>query len=203
MVKVVEALPQVRFTHVPRPDLPALPRLNVGSVIGGRGANYVLTEPPYVPDLCTAIVDVHFVPGQTVESIVRDIRAVLDGLKSADPQFRYEIEIPPPEFFKGRRRLVMEPVDVPKDAGIVQAVARSHETVTGRRPAKVGGALLPLSYSAGDASWLWRVGTECVYYGPAGGFQEPGPEGSYILIDEMIASAKVLALTALDLCSVA
>ncbi len=203
MAKVVEALPQVRFTHVPRPDLPALPRLNVGSVIGGRGAKYVLTEPPYVPDLCTAIVDVHFVPGQTVESIVRDIRAVLDGLKSADPQFRYEIEIPPPEFFKGRRRLVMEPVDVPNDAGIVQAVARSHETVTGRRPAKVGGALLPLSYSAGDASWLWRVGTECVYYGPAGGFQEPGPEGSYILIDEMIASAKVLALTALDLCTVA
>src|SRR5207244_1874232 len=136
---------------VPRPDLPALPRLNVGSVIGGRGAKYVLTEPPYVPDLCTVIVDVHFVPGQTVESIVRDIRAVLDGLKSADPQFRYEVEIPPPEFFKGRRRLVMEPVDVPKDAGIVQAVARSHETVTGRRPAKVGGALLPLSYSAGDA----------------------------------------------------
>jgi acetylornithine deacetylase len=199
MARVIEALRTVRFTHTPRPDLPALPRLNVGSVIGGRGPTYVLTEPPYVPDLCTAIVDVHFVPGQTVDSIVADIRRALDPLRAADPQLRYEIEVPPPAFFRGRRRLVMEPVDVPVDAPVVRAVARSHERVTGRPPTSVG-ALLPLSYSAGDASWLWRAGIPCVYYGPAGGFQEPGPEGSYILIEEMVQAARVLAVTALDFC---
>ena len=65
MTRVIEALREVEFTYTPRADLPALPRLNVGSIIGGRGEGYVLTEPPYVPDLCTIIVDVHFVPGQT------------------------------------------------------------------------------------------------------------------------------------------
>jgi acetylornithine deacetylase len=146
-------------------------------------------------------VDVHFVPGQTVDSIVADIRRVLDPLRAADPQLRYEIEVPPPAFFRGRRRLVMEPVDVPTDAEVVRSVARNHERVTGRPPASVG-ALLPLSYSAGDASWLWRAGVPCVYYGPATGFQERGPDGSYILIDEMVAAARVLALTAVDFCGV-
>ena len=75
MTGVIEALSRVRFRHTPRPDLPAFPRLNVGGIIGGRGQEYVLVEPPYVPDLCTIMVDVHFVPGQTVDDIIADIRA--------------------------------------------------------------------------------------------------------------------------------
>jgi acetylornithine deacetylase len=202
MTKVIDGLQRIQFSYTPRPDLPAMPRLNVGSVIGGRGARYVLHEPPYVPDLCTIIVDVHFVPGQTVEGIVADVRRALDPLGAEDPQFRYEIEIPPPAFFKGRRRLVMEPLDVPRDAEIVRAVARNHEEVTGRPPTKIG-AILPLSYSAGDSCWLWKAGIPCLHYGPAGGILEPGPDGGYVLISEMVDCAKVLALTAMDFCGVA
>ena len=122
MTGVIDSLRDVRFTYTPREDLPALPQLNVGSVIGGRGKDYVLIEPPYIPDLCTIIVDVHFVPGQTVDGIVADIRRTLDTLAQEDPELRYEIEIPPPDHFKGRRRLVMDPLDVPRDEYIVQAV---------------------------------------------------------------------------------
>src|SRR5262249_62283692 len=121
---------------------------------------------------------------------------------AARPAPRCESDTRPPAFFKGRRRLVMEPAAVPPDAPVVRAVARHHATVTGQPPAVVG-ALLPLSYSAGDASWLWKAGIPCVYYGPASGFQETGPGGSYVLISEMVACAKVLALTALDVCGVA
>ena len=63
MNKVIDRLQQVQFTHQPRQDMEALPRLNVGGIIGGLGTDYVLVEPPYVPDICTIIVDVHFVPG--------------------------------------------------------------------------------------------------------------------------------------------
>src|SRR5919108_4139614 len=55
MTRVIEALQHVKFRHTPRPDLPAFPRLNVGSILGGRGTDYVLVEAPYVPDLCTII----------------------------------------------------------------------------------------------------------------------------------------------------
>src|SRR5215470_2874264 len=113
MTTVIEALQGVRFRHTPRPDLPAFPRLNIGGILGGRGDAYVLVEPPYVPDVCTIIVDVHFLPGMTVDGIVADIRGALDPLAARDPSLRYEIEIPPPAFFKGRRRLVMEPFDIP------------------------------------------------------------------------------------------
>ena len=95
MTQIINALQNVEFTYQPRADLPDLPKLNVGSVLGGLGEDYVLVEPPYIPDLCTIIVDVHFLPGQTVEGIVADIRRALGPLKAADPELSYEIEIPP------------------------------------------------------------------------------------------------------------
>jgi acetylornithine deacetylase len=119
MTKVIDALQHVEFRYTPRPDLPAFPRLNVGSIIGGRGTDYILVEPPYIPDLCTIMVDVHFLPGMTVDGILADIRRVLDPLTAEDPELRYAIEVPPPNGFKGRRRLIMEALDVPVDSDIV------------------------------------------------------------------------------------
>ena len=199
MTGIIDALQSVEFTCQPREDLPDLPKLNVGSVIGGLGQDYILVEPPYIPDVCTIIVDVHFLPGQTVDSIVADIRRVLDPLRAEDPLLSYEIEVPPPEFFKGRRRLVMEPLDVPRDSEIVQAVARSHQEVTGQPPKAIG-AVLPYSYTANDTCHLWNAGIPCLLYGPAvvrGGGDE---DDSCVMISDMVQCTKVLALTSLDVC---
>src|SRR5262245_36401797 len=199
MTTVIEALQRVQFGHPPRPDLPAFPRLNIGSILGGRGRDYVLVEPPYVPDLCTIIVDVHFVPGQTVEAIVADIRRVLDPLGARDRTLRYEIEIPPPAHFKGRRRLVMDPFDMPVDAPIVQAVARSYRAVTGEEPKAIG-TVLPHSYSADDTCHLWKAGIPCLLYGPGvirGGADE---DDACVLVSEMEKVTSVLAVTAVDVC---
>ena len=199
MTGIIDALQSVEFTCQPREDLPDLPKLNVGSVIGGLGQDYILVEPPYIPDVCTIIVDVHFLPGQTVDSIVADIRRVLDPLQAEDPMLSYEIEVPPPEFFKGRRRLVMEPLDVPRDSEIVQAVARSHQEVTGQPPKAIG-AVLPYSYTANDTCHLWNAGIPCLLYGPAvvrGGGDE---DDSCVMISDMVQCTKVLALTVLDVC---
>jgi len=199
MTAIVRALEHVEFRHTPRPDLPAFPRLNVGSILGGRGQDYVLVEPPYVPDLCTILVDVHFVPGQTVDGIVADIRRALDPVAARDSDLRYEIEIPPPAGFKGRRRLVMDPFDMPTDAPIVQAVARSYRTVTGREPKAIG-TVLPHSYSADDTCHLWKAGIPCLLYGPGvirGGENE---DDACVLVSEMEKVTRVLAVTALDVC---
>ena len=199
MTAIIDALGRVKFRHAPRPDLPAFPRLNVGSILGGRGRDYVLVEPPYVPDLCTILVDVHFVPGQTVEEIVADVRAALDPVAARDPELSYEIEIPPPASFKGRRRLVMNPLDIPVDAPIVQAVARSYRAVTGQEPHAIG-TVLPHSYSADDTCHLWKAGIPCLLYGPGvirGGEEE---DDACVLVSEMVKVARVLAVTALDVC---
>ena len=198
--RVIESLKRVRFTYQPREDMPNLPRLNVGGIIGGLGDDYVLVEPPYIPDLCTIIVDVHFVPGQTVESIVDDIRRVLDLLQTEEPDLNYRIEIPPPESFKGRRRLVMDPLDVPQDTYIVQAVARSHELVTSQPPKAIG-TVLPFSYTANDTCHLWNAGIPCVLYGPAVVRGEQDEDDACVIISEMVQCTKVLAITALDVCN--
>jgi acetylornithine deacetylase len=199
MTAVIDALSRVQFRHTPRPDLPAFPRLNVGSIIGGRGRDYVLVEPPYVPDFCTILVDVHFVPGQTVEGIVADIRRALDPVAAASPQVRYQIEIPPPARFVGRRRLVMDPLDVPADAPIVQAVARSYRRVTGSEPHAIG-TVLPHSYSADDTCHLWKAGIPCLLYGPGVIRGSADEDDACVLVSEMVKATSVLAVTALDVC---
>ena len=199
MTAVIEALRHVQFHHTPRPDLPAFPRLNIGGILGGRGSDYVLVEPPYVPDICTIIVDVHFLPGQTVDGIVADIRRALDPLAARDPALRYEIEIPPPASFKGRRRLVMDPFDMPIDAPIVQAVARSYRAVTGQEPKAIG-TVLPHSYSADDTCHLWKAGIPCLLYGPATIRGNADEDDACVLVSEMETVTRVLAATALDVC---
>ena len=199
MTAVIEALRRVQFRHTPRPDLPAFPRLNIGGILGGRGDEYVLVEPPYVPDVCTIIVDVHFLPGQTVDGIVADIRRALDPLTVQDPRLRYEIELPPPAHFKGRRRLVMDPFDMPVDAPIVQAVARSYRAVTGREPKAIG-TVLPHSYSADDTCHLWKAGIPCLLYGPATIRGDADEDDACVLVSEMEKVTRVLAVTALDVC---
>ena len=199
MTAIVEALGRVDFRHAPRPDLPEFPRLNVGGIVGGRGRDYVLVEPPYIPDLCTIMVDVHFVPGQTVDGIVADIRRALDPVAARDPRVRYEIEIPPPARFKGRRRLVMDPLDVPIDAPIVQAVARSYRVVTGEAPHRIG-TVLPYSYSADDTCHLWKAGIPCLLYGPVTIRGTAEEDDACVLVSEMVKVTRVLAVTALDVC---
>jgi acetylornithine deacetylase len=200
MTTVINALQRVEFRHAPRPDMPEFPRLNVGSIIGGRGNNYVLVEPPYIPDLCTIMVDVHFLPGMTVDGILADIRRVLDPLTTQDPELRYAIEMPPPDFFKGRRRLVMDPLDVPLDSEVVQTVARHYQTVTGQPPKAIG-TVLPFSYTADDTCHLWKAGIPCLLYGPGVIKGSVDEDDSCVIISDMVKVTKVIALTALDVCN--
>ena len=202
MEKITRALRAMEMTYTPRPDLPAMPVLNVGGMIGGRGQDYDLVDPYYVSDFCTIIVDVHFVHSQTVESIVADIRRALAPLVAQDPELKYEIEIPVPRGFKSSRHLVMEPFDVPRDEYIVQAVARHHQRVAGSPPRTIG-AVLPLSYSGDDTCHLWKAGIPCLIYGPGGGWDGEQEPDNYVLISEMEQCARVLALTALDVCNLA
>jgi acetylornithine deacetylase len=198
MAEVLRRLDRMTFSCAPYPALPALPRLNVGSIVGGRGPDY-LSEPPYVPDHCTIVVDVHFVPGQKVDDVIADVAAVLDEIKHDDPSFNYGIEMPPPAWIKGRRRLVMDPVDVPVDAEVVRVIADSYQKVSGRQIDRIG-AVLPTSYSACDTSWLCKAGIPSVNYGPLTEFASSGPEGACVVISEMETVAKVMARAALQVC---
>ena len=199
MSKAVPVLKGVQFRHTPREDLPGLPRINVGAIIGGRGRDHDLRGPNFVSDFCTVLVDVRFLPGMSSESVREDIEAALDKLKAAEPDFRYEIEMPPDPKYKAFT-LIMEPFDLPRDDYILESVLAQYRAVTGREPDNVG-ALPPGSYSGDDTSHLWRAGVPCLLYGPYGSHESDTVPDEYTRIDDMAQVARVLALTALDICN--
>ena len=129
----------------------------------------------------------------TSGSVKEDIERALDRIKQDDPDFRYEIEMPPPAEHKVFR-VVMEPFDLPRDEYIVGAVTRHFRTVTGREPDAVG-TVLPGAYSGDDTCHLWKAGVPCVLYGPGGASESDTIPDEYSRIDDMEQVARVLALT--------
>ncbi len=193
MMKAIPAIKATRFRPNTAAALPALPLLNVGGIIGGRGRDHDLKGPNFTSDFCTVLVDVRFPPGQTAATVEEDIRVSLDALAAGDPTFRYEIEHPLP--------VTMEPTDIPLDAPLVTSILGHYRDVVGRDPRHIG-VSLPMSYAGNDTAHLWRAGISCVLFGPSGGWDEsPEEPDQYISISEMVTVAKVMALTALDVCS--
>ena len=199
MCAAIPVIKNTRLRHTPRPDLPGLPKINVGAIIGGMGRDYDLRGPNFVSDFCTVIVDVRFLPGMTSDSVKEDIEGGLQDLQHNDPDFQYEIEMPPPAKYKVFTT-VMEPFDLPRDEYILETVLRQYKALTGRDPDAVG-AVLPGSYSGDDTCHLWKAGVPCLLYGPGGGRVSDEIANEYCRISDMEKVAKVLALTALDVCN--
>jgi acetylornithine deacetylase len=194
MMRAIAAINAMKMTAVHDPDLPGLPRLNVGSVIGGRGRNYNLRGAYTVSDFCTAYVNVRFNTSQSGETILADIRRTLDALKVGDPEFQYELEFPP-ELSRGLGRLAKAAVDVPVTQPVVQMVKRHLRTLSGQDPEYLG-VRLPQSYAGNDTTHLWQAGIPCCLYGPGGGYTDY--HDVHTILDELFLVTRVLALTALE-----
>jgi acetylornithine deacetylase len=194
MMRAIDALNAMRFTHVHDPELPGLPRMNVGSIIGGRGRDHNLRGAYTVSDFCTAYVNVRFNASQTGETVVADIRRTLDALAAADPIFRYEIEFPPVPA-RGLGRMAKLAVDVPKTEPIVQMVRRNLHRMTGKEPEHLG-VRLPQSYAGNDTTHLWAAGIPCCIYGPGGGYTDY--HDVHVYLEDLFLCTRVLALTALE-----
>ncbi len=194
MLKVIDA---VQHLDLPAgdPDLPELPKVLVASIIGGRGKDYDLAGPSNLSDRCTIIVDVryggHWTPGQIDDRFI----ALLESVKSGDPQFEYEYHHPPPAQFRVGGA-DMPPMNARPDIEIAQIVRQAHKAVT-RREIQRCGVVLPYSYCGNDTAHLERAGIPCCLYGPRGYDEEVE---KHVRIDEMMECSKVLALAALRVC---
>jgi acetylornithine deacetylase len=199
MMKAIPAIKATRFRPNEAAALPDLPLLNVGAIVGGRGREHDLKGPNFTSDYCTVLVDVRFPPGQSAQTVEEDIRTSLDALAASDPTFRYEIEHPVPAHY-GALTVTMHPTDIPLDEPLVVSLLQHYREVVGRDPRHVG-VSLPMSYAGNDTAHLWKADIPCVLFGPSGGWDEsPEEPDQYISISEMVTCAKVMALTALDIC---
>lgn len=195
--RVVQALETVKISGQPDPDLPGLPRMNVGTIIGGRGRELELRGANIVPDVCTIILDIRFPASVTPDSALADIRRALDAEAATDKDLAYEIEFPiRPE--RRQFREVMLPLSVPATEPIVQILRANVTAVVGEEPTV--GVHSPQSYAGNDTSHLWGAGIPCCLYGPAGGYDE-GRSDRWTSIEQIIACARVFGATIADVCA--
>ena len=96
LAKIITALEGFKLQSPERPEFPGLPRLIVGGINGGVGRHYGHWRASYVPDFCTAILEVRGLPEQDYDDIQRQIEDVIRSVAEGDPDFRWEIERPRP-----------------------------------------------------------------------------------------------------------
>jgi succinyl-diaminopimelate desuccinylase len=156
--------------------------INVNSVFGGQPEEG--TQTPCVADRSGAIFDRRFLSEENFEEVRGEIHAMLADMHAKNPEFQYNIE----------DLMIVHPVHTDENCDLVTAMKGSIETVFGRTPK------LTASPGTYDQKHVVRIGSvaQCIAYGPGILSQAHLPD-EYCLIEDVVASAKVMALAAIHL----
>ncbi len=115
MVKLVDRLNSLPMDR--EHPLLGRPTLNIGMIRGGMKINIV-------PDRCEIELDRRILPGEEKESVLEEMREILNSLQLQDPLFRYQME----------EIDLAEPAEVNPEEGIVRIGVEAIHEVTGKKP---------------------------------------------------------------------
>jgi succinyl-diaminopimelate desuccinylase len=175
------ALEALQTTMPVVPDGARRPTLNINSIHGGQPDVADGLPAPVVPDSCRLVFDRRLLIEEDLDEVKAGMRALLDGLTQSRPDFRYRLR----DLFEVR------PVMIEPDRPVVRATAEAVDRILGR-PAQL--ICSPGTY---DQKHVDRIGRlrDCIAYGP-GILDLAHQPDEYVGIDDMVASAKVMALSA-------
>lgn len=176
-----------------RTDMPVVPEgarqstLNINSIHGGAAEpeeGYTGLPSPCVPDRCRMVIDRRFLIEEDIAEVEAEIRAVLERVRSARPGLDCAIT----ELFR------VLPSMTDADAPVVAAVDRAIVAVFGRPATHV---VSPGTY---DQKHIDRIGRlkNCIAYGP-GILDLAHKPDEYVGVEDMVQSARVMALALADL----
>lgn len=173
-----------------RTEMPVVPEgakqstLNINAIHGGLTEDFEGLPAPMVPDSCRMVLDRRYLIEEDPEQVKREIVSILDGLKQDREGFDYAL----------REVLAFQPTLTSADAPVVRAVSAAIEEVLGKAAEQV---VSPGTY---DQKHIVRVGhlEDCIAYGP-GILDLAHQPDEYVGIDDMVASAKVMAAATLAL----
>lgn len=177
--------PQLAQRKTEMPVEPAGSRyasININSVFGGQAEEG--TQTPCVIDRAGAIFDRRFLAEEQFENVKGEIQELLERLREANPSFKYSFE----------DLMIVHPTETDPATELISTVSASIEAVLGKKP--------PLMASPGtyDQKHVKRIGhvEQCIAYGP-GILDLAHQPDEYVVIDDLIQSAKVMALAAVRL----
>lgn len=172
-----------------RTDMPVVPSgarhstLNINSIHGGQPETQGYPA-PVVADSCRMVIDRRLLIEESIESVKGEVRELLERLVADRAGFRYTIR----DIFEVR------PTMADRNGPVARSTAAAIRRVIGRDPEFI---CSPGTY---DQKHIDRVGKlrDCIAYGP-GILDLAHQPDEYVVIDDMINSAKVMALAARSL----
>ena len=158
--------------------------LNFNSLHGGLGEGFDGLPSPCVADSCRLILDRRFLIEEDLDEVRDEIKALLERLRAEVPDFDYRL----------RELFSVLPTMTDKDAPVVRALDEEIRRVLGKEPQHIAS---PGTY---DQKHIARIGHlhDCVAYGP-GVLDLAHQPDEWVGIDDMVASAKVMAAATLRL----
>jgi succinyl-diaminopimelate desuccinylase len=174
-----------------RTDMPVVPSgarhstLNINSIHGGLAELQGGALPaPCVPDSCRMVIDRRWLIEETLEGVKGEVRELLDDLVRERPGFRYSL----------RDIFDVKPTLADRNGPVARTTAAAVKRILGREPEFI---CSPGTY---DQKHIDRVGKlrDCIAYGP-GILDIAHRPDEYVGIDDLVASAKVMALAAWSL----
>ena len=167
-----------------RTDMPVVPEgarqstLNLNALHGGLPEDFDGLPSPMVPDSCRLVIDRRFLIEEDLAEVKREVVDILEALKAGRPGFDYRL----------REVMTFLPTMTEADSPVVRAISAGIETVLGRPAQPV---VSPGTY---DQKHVVRIGhlKDCIAYGP-GILDLAHQPDEYIVVADMVASAKVMA----------
>jgi succinyl-diaminopimelate desuccinylase len=174
-----------RRTRMPVvPDGARASTLNFNSIHGGLAEGFDGLPAPLVADSCRLVLDRRYLIEETLDDVRREVVDLLDRTVRERPGLSYAM----------RDVMTFAPTLTEPDAPVVRALDAAIERVLGTRAAHIAS---PGTY---DQKHIARIGHlhDCVAYGP-GLLELAHQPDEFIVIDDMVASAKVMAAATLRL----
>jgi succinyl-diaminopimelate desuccinylase len=153
------------------------PTLTVGTIAGG-------ITTCMVPGTCRVTIDRRVLPGEQAAEVVDEVRAVVERVRARRQDLRAEV----------RMIGFAPPMEIAAGTPVVEAVRAATAEVVGRDPGVHGwSAACDANILVGDAA------TPTVVFGPGSIAQQAHRPNESVSIDELVAAAKIYALTILRL----
>ncbi len=165
--EVLVLLSRIVLKHKKHPLLSG-PTINTGMIEGG-------TAPNVVPDYARVVLDIRYLPSQSPEGIIRQIKAVIATAKRKNKKINIKV----------KKLLSMKPSRIKSSHKLVKIIQSSTKKITGIRPKPIG-----LS-GATDAKVLVLNGIAAVGFGCGDDNQAHAPNES-IRIKELENFSKVI-----------
>jgi succinyl-diaminopimelate desuccinylase len=169
-----------------RTDMPVVPSgarhstLNINSIHAGQaeGSGY---PAPCVPDSCRMVIDRRLLIEESMQGVKGEVRALLDQLVAERAGFSYALR----DIFE------VQPTMSDRNGPVARSTAAAIKRVTGREAEFI---CSPGTY---DQKHIDRIGKlrDCIAYGP-GILDLAHQPDEYVRVEDMLTSAKVMALAA-------